>query len=641
MAGFNAVDFTARIQKDKSYGIEMCNSFNELIALTLNNLEYLKDKEGEYIDCLFSSFIDLCDHLRGIEDDIVELIGISHRYDFDASTPANGYRSMVILVHKCVSYIHQLSLLIFTKRSSLLFRLGHYSDEVVAYVTVLGQLRACCHYLRKISQICPEGVLIPDEDVSFENNIRCESVMIEIEQLSQDCFYGRCLGYQFCDSLRPVLKGVGLAMASYSDHYEQGFSAGRTLASSLISGAKYLMNDEARAEKTVEVTRTGGIEFCKAFWDLGEHWMIHKSILIRCPRAQVDREMSLEPESFALPGVNIVSLVRDENWVTIPVASAHVGPKPIKCRLISHQVREGQEEARRSAKPRSTGLIIHFHGGGFVGQSSASHEGYLRQWAKETDTPIFCVDYSLAPECPFPRQQQEGFFAYCWALKHCFELGSTAERVVICGDSAGANIAMAVTLSAISAGVRKPDAIFSAYGAMLVKYIPSPSRILTLMDPLLSIGTLSACLSAYAGISEDSSSSSNISSSLQNLHLHEEVNNSESNIPTYAKTRHFPQSPTVLFRQLPKEKNHLMSPYQASDELLRQLPPITLLACQLDPLLDDSVMLAKRLRQLGNEVTLDIQDDLPHGFLNFVQLSKDAQQGSDLCVSRIKQILMN
>ena len=62
-------------------------------------------------------------------------------------------------------------------------------------------------------------------------------------------------------------------------------------------------------------------------------------------------------------------------------------------------------------------------------------------------------------------------------------------------------------------------------------------------------------------------------------------------------------------------------------------------ACQLDPMLDDSVMLAKRLRHLGNSVSVDVLDDLPHGFLNFVLISHDAKQGSDVCVTRLLQML--
>lgn len=62
---------------------------------------------------------------------------------------------------------------------------------------------------------------------------------------------------------------------------------------------------------------------------------------------------------------------------------------------------------------------------------------YLRVWARELRVPIVSVDYSLAPEAPFPRALEECFFAYAWVLKNAGKLGTTAEFVCLAGDSAG------------------------------------------------------------------------------------------------------------------------------------------------------------------------------------------------------------
>ena len=72
--------------------------------------------------------------------------------------------------------------------------------------------------------------------------------------------------------------------------------------------------------------------------------------------------------------------------------------------------------------------------------------------------------------------------------------GTSAEKICIVGDSAGANLAVAVSLKALACGIRQPDGILSIYGCLLIKYAPSPSRILALLDPLLPIGLLSLCL---------------------------------------------------------------------------------------------------------------------------------------------------
>lgn len=50
-------------------------------------------------------------------------------------------------------------------------------------------------------------------------------------------------------------------------------------------------------------------------------------------------------------------------------------------------------------------------------------------------------------------------------------------------------------------------------------------------------------------------------------------------------------------------------------------------------------MFARKLKSLGKEVHLDILNDLPHGFLNFVLISHDAKHGSDVCISKLKKIL--
>nr|KAG5689324.1 hypothetical protein BaRGS_018867 [Batillaria attramentaria] len=204
--------------------------------------------------------------------------------------------------------------------------------------------------------------------------------------------------------------------------------------------------------------------------------------------------------------------------VTITPPCAHTGPAPVQVRLISSQLREGQEQHMKSSKlspssrnspqraPRSHGLIVHCHGGGFVAQSSRSHEVYLRHWAKDLDVPILSIDYSLAPESPFPRALEECFYAYAWAVQNCDKLGSTGEVICLAGDSAGGNLMLSTAMRAASFNIRRPDGILGVYTPVLVRYTPSPARLLCLMDPLLPAGILSRCLAAYAGVSDDLSS---------------------------------------------------------------------------------------------------------------------------------------
>ena len=111
----------------------------------------------------------------------------------------------------------------------------------------------------------------------------------------------------------------------------------------------------------------------------------------------------------------------------------------VTVRLLSYTMRRGQMRNTNvrasSGQGCSEALIIHFHGGGFVAQSSQSHEIYLRQWAKDLDAPILSVDYSVSPHAIFPTALHECFYVYRWALCNTAMLGTTASRIVVTGDS--------------------------------------------------------------------------------------------------------------------------------------------------------------------------------------------------------------
>ena len=62
-------------------------------------------------------------------------------------------------------------------------------------------------------------------------------------------------------------------------------------------------------------------------------------------------------------------------------------------------------------------------------------------------------------------------------------------------------------------------------------------------------------------------------------------------------------------------------------------------ACHFDPLLDDSIMFAKKLSKLGKNVDLSIVDHLPHGFLSLSDTSVEAKKAASLCLEKIMKVL--
>ena len=143
--------------------------------------------------------------------------------------------------------------------------------------------------------------------------------------------------------------------------------------------------------------------------------------------------------------------------------------------------------------------MLHVHGGGFVSQSSELHEIYLKPWCKELKIPIVSIDYSLAPEYPYPRAPQECFYVYAWCLLNKSLLGWTGEKIICVGDSAGGTLVTNIVQQAITHKIRIPDALVPIYTPFLLNYNLSPSRLLAIMDPMLNIGMLFQFGSAYCG----------------------------------------------------------------------------------------------------------------------------------------------
>jgi acetyl esterase len=92
-------------------------------------------------------------------------------------------------------------------------------------------------------------------------------------------------------------------------------------------------------------------------------------------------------------------------------------------------------------------LLLFFHGGGFVLGDLESHESFCAALARQLDMPVLAVDYRLAPEHPFPAGAEDCIAAVRWAASSPEALGREVTGLVPCGDSAGGNFAIVVSLA--------------------------------------------------------------------------------------------------------------------------------------------------------------------------------------------------
>jgi acetyl esterase len=99
--------------------------------------------------------------------------------------------------------------------------------------------------------------------------------------------------------------------------------------------------------------------------------------------------------------------------------------------------------AERDAGP----LVVFFHGGGFVIGDLDTHASFCAEMARSLDLPVLAVDYRLAPEHPWPAAPEDCIAAARWAAGAPQGLPRTATSLVLCGDSAGGNLAIVTAMA--------------------------------------------------------------------------------------------------------------------------------------------------------------------------------------------------
>jgi len=130
----------------------------------------------------------------------------------------------------------------------------------------------------------------------------------------------------------------------------------------------------------------------------------------------------------------------------------------------------------RPAEAGQLPALLYIHGGGWTLFSIDTHDRLMREYAARAGIVVVGVDYRLAPEHRFPAALDDCLAAFEWMRQEAGSLGIDPGRLLVGGDSAGANLAVALCLTLRDRGEAVPGAMLLNYGAFSPEHLPSYAR---------------------------------------------------------------------------------------------------------------------------------------------------------------------
>ena len=234
-------------------------------------------------------------------------------------------------------------------------------------------------------------------------------------------------------------------------------------------------------------------------------------------------------------------------------------------------------------------LIIFFHGGGFVMGDLDSHDLLCRHLSKKSECKLIAVDYSLAPEHKFPCSLEDSINAVKYVFENSKQIKFDKNKVVVCGDSAGGNLALIISI------LSKEQKLPKIRGQILfypwIDFTMSrPSMSIKLDGLIVKKSTLDYFADHYLNDNDDVT-------------------------------------------------NWKISPLLYSD--FHGMPTTYIYGAGLDPLVDEGYALMKRLKSFKNEVYYKVYEGQMHAFVsNIVSLPTSIICINEAC-DAIKQIIRN
>jgi acetyl esterase/lipase len=274
---------------------------------------------------------------------------------------------------------------------------------------------------------------------------------------------------------------------------------------------------------------------------------------------------------------------RDAPWVDQRAALESLTtmvPPPPDLRVTKVSADGVPAEWVAAADARGDRAVLYLHGGGYCIGSLNTHRQLAGDVSRASGARVLLIDYRLAPEHAFPAAVDDATRAYRFLVAS----GVRPAQTAIAGDSAGGGLTVATLLA-----LRDADGPLPAAGVCLSPWLDltmsgASMQTKAAVDPMVQRENLQRMAAAYLGATD-------------------------------------PKSP-------------LASPLFAD---LRGLPPLLVHVGTAETLLDDSTAFAERARAAGNDVTLDVWDDMVHVWHAFAFVLPEARQAIERIGAYLRQ----
>jgi acetyl esterase len=239
----------------------------------------------------------------------------------------------------------------------------------------------------------------------------------------------------------------------------------------------------------------------------------------------------------------------------------------------------------RPASAARLPAIVFCHGGGFVLGDLDTHDSICHRLAHSSGCAVVAVDYRRAPEVRFPGALDDCTAALRWISDHAADLDLDGQRLALCGDSAGGNLAAATALRARRDG---PG----------VRHV---ALLYPMLDPACDTGSMHAFGRGYL------------------------------------LARSGVQWSWSQYLGTPEDAvNPLVALLQAD---LARLPTTSVVTAECDPLRDEGEAFAEQLRAAGVEVVARRYAGMVHGFAGLPRITPVANQAIDDVAGDIRRSL--